>query len=197
MILSSNLVTHLSERCNEEKATTHLAYFYCDFRSNEPQDPINIIGSLTSQLCSQLSCFPNELCSAFDSSMNNSGQRRRPHFSALKQTIEVLSSDRRIILLLDALDECEGKSDLLQFISALATDVPRISILVTSRDDPEVKSSLSLFPCVRLDNCLEEVDRDIQSYISYRLDTDPKLQWLNATVKADITQTLRSKSSGM
>jgi hypothetical protein len=59
-ILMSTLIDYLQQHTHD-KVPTLLAYFYCDFRSPEASDPLNIAGSLLAQICFKLGSFPASL----------------------------------------------------------------------------------------------------------------------------------------
>jgi hypothetical protein len=159
-----------------------------------------VLGSLVAQLCAQTGRFPPELESQFDrSNCSSAGQRRRPNFTVFRDVLQSLSEDNRLVLLIDALDECDNRDQVLEFISVIQAAVHNISILITSRDEPDIRATLRKDPFVhiRLENRSEEMDRDIQSYLDSRLKTAPNLQRLPSAVKIDIAQSVNAKSAGM
>jgi hypothetical protein len=156
-----------------------------------------VIGSLVAQLCSQFGWYPEELELAFDHSSNIAGQKRRPSFSVLRDTLLSFAGDNKIILLIDALDECGRRKDVLDFISNLKEATRYINILITSRDESDIQEALHSFTRLRIESRLNDMDRDIRYFINNRLQSDRKLQWLNSSVKADIAGSLNTKSAGM
>jgi hypothetical protein len=173
-----------------------VAYFYCDFRKSESQSPVNVLGSLVAQLCAQSGWFSEDLKIEFDCS-NSAGQRRRPSFFALRGALQSFSKEGRVILLIDALDECNKRNEVLEFISVVQEATENINILITSRDEPDIRAALPTFARTRLENWSIEMNRDIRAYLNHRLERDPRLQWLAASVKIDIARSLDAKSAGM
>jgi hypothetical protein len=143
-------VTYLTRNLSNLSGVAHTAYFYCDFRRSESQDPITVIGSLVAQLCSQFGWYPEELELAFDHSSNIAGQKRRPSFSVLRDTLLSFAGDNKIILLIDALDECGRRKDVLDFISNLKEATRYINILITSRDESDIQEALHSFTRLRI-----------------------------------------------
>jgi hypothetical protein len=174
-----------------------MAYFYCDFRSDESQKPINVIGSLVAQLCSQLGCYPEELELAYDRSNTMGGQRRRPTLLVLMHTLQSFARDNEIILLIDALDECSNRKDLIDFICKIPEEMRHIKIFITSRDELDIQEAFRPFTRLRIESHLDEIDQDIRYYIDQCFHSDRQLQWLNSSVKIDIASSLNSKSAGM
>lgn len=174
-----------------------LSFFYCDFRKPGAQNAVSVIGSLVAQLCSQMGFCPEELDHAFSHSKNGNSPQKRPSFTILREVLRSLARLRRITLLIDAIDECEGRKDLLDFLISLRDCGARISVLVSSREEMDIKDALKSFMHVRLESHTKDVDEDIKSYIEHRLVSDQRLQSLQSSLKEDIKQSLRAKSAGM
>jgi hypothetical protein len=156
-----------------------------------------MIGSLVAQLFSQFGWCPEELELAFDRSSNIAGQRRGPSLSVLQQALQAFARNSTVILLIDALDECGSRKDALDFISSLTKTMQNVNVLITSRDELDIREALHSFARLRMESRLEEMNLDIRFYIDSRLQSDSKLQWLNSSVKTDIVSLLNSKSAGM
>ena len=127
-----------------------------------------------------------ELQTAFQGSEQASGARKPPSFSILRSTLQSLSRFQRITLLIDAIDECESRQDLLEFISDLEHSTRRISVLVTSRDEVDIKDALTSFKRVQIEHHVKKVDEDIKSYIEHRLSFDARLRKLQPSLKENI-----------
>lgn len=171
-----------------------MAYFYCDFRRLESQDPVNVVGSLAAQLCSQLGYFPEKLELAF-AHCSSGGQKRRPTLPVLMEILVVLALERKLILLVDALDEFVKRDDMLNAIVSLER-ADNISMLITSRAEPEIQDTLFFFRKLRIESNLQ-VGQDIRRYIEHCLESNRKLLRLNPSVRSDITESLNSMSHGM
>lgn len=180
---------------SETSESVFKAYFYCDFRRPGSEDPVNVIGSLVAQICSQLGSFPAELEAAFAHS-SSGGAKRRPEISVLTSTLVVLAKENKIILLIDALDECSKRGDMLTAISNLK-EADNIQIFITSRAEPEIPEGLDFFRRLKIESNLQAVDLDIRNYINRRLESDRKLLWLKPALKSDIIESLNKKSQGM
>ncbi|KAF2187577.1 hypothetical protein K469DRAFT_517615, partial [Zopfia rhizophila CBS 207.26] len=104
-VLFSNVVEYVKQT----DVDTGVAYFYCDFTQSECQDPRNIIGSLVAQLCSQFP-YPQDLTIAYKASQSP-GRKSRPRWDTLRYTLREFSKSRKVLLLIDALDECEKREE--------------------------------------------------------------------------------------
>ena len=141
-----------------------IAYFYCDFARSEFQDARNLIGSLVAQLCTQIGC-PRDLTEAFRNS-NALGREQRPSWELLRQTLSSFSENQKILLLVDALDECDTRGDVLKLLSNVLDSSEQINILITSRDEYDMEDAFESFrSCsrVRMNNSRTEIDREYQN----------------------------------
>jgi hypothetical protein len=147
------------------------------------------------QLCWQLH-YPEDLLLAYKDSLNP-GRRRRPSWETLKKALLWFSQNHRILLLIDALDECENREELLRTLCEIRELKTNINILVTSRPEADIEDAFKLAPRLRIEDREVEVNTDIQSYIEHRLESDSNLKKLPTHVKADIKDALINKSAGM
>lgn len=173
---------------------TLAAFFYCDFRKAEAHDPTNILGSLVAQICSQTGASYDELEAAFDHSRHSN---KRPSIALLKDMLCLLSASRRIILLVDAIDECVQRKELLSSMAYLQSLGKNISIFLTSRHELDIQDALASFELIQMEGWTREVDEDIKTYIDHRLQTDRSLLRLKPSVRDEISVCLHERSCGM
>jgi hypothetical protein len=171
-----------------------LAYFYCDFRQTKSQDPLNVLGSIIAQLCLQLNEFPSSLEEA--SRFGPGGNQRPPDFTLLVDTFWTISHEHQIIILLDALDECDERADLVSFLSDPQHGSLQTRIIVTSRDEKDFRNAFGKMPRLCLESQSRQIASDISLYVQTRLNTNPELFWLNSHVKAEIQQKLTTCDTG-
>lgn len=100
--------------------------------------------------------------------------------------------------MLDALDECADREDLLEFIETLiGWKVKNLHILTTSRRENDIATCLeSLVTC---ELCIQSalVDADIRVHILKRLSIDPKLKNWPVSVQKEIEDNLMKGAKGM
>jgi hypothetical protein len=196
-LLFSTLVHWIQGILSKETDGSVLAYYYCDFRKSESQEPVNIIGSLVAQVCVHLGYFPQELEDAYDQSTNVNGQIARPTMEALVSSLETLATRRKLILLIDALDECNDSKAVAQVINKTTGTDSSINVLVSSRDEVHIQQQLSMASRLSIGRHGSQVSDDIRSYINTKLDNDPGFLWLKPSFKAEIQVLLNNKSGSM
>ncbi|TGZ77415.1 hypothetical protein EX30DRAFT_199487 [Ascodesmis nigricans] len=98
---------------------------------------------------------------------------------------------KKILVVLDALDECDDRADILDFL--ITSNHAVVQFLVTSRPDEDIiekfnKPNMSCFQALGM-----AVDEDIRSVVLTAIDDDPRL----SKFKTIIVETIDEKSEGM
>ena len=196
-ILMSTLIDYLQQRTDENDHGL-LAYFYCDFRNPETRDPVNLAGSLLAQICFKLRSFPASVEAAFDRcQMTQSPNGKRTNLSTITDVLIEIASQHRVTIVVDGLDECESRRDILNFFRQLGLKGLYINILVSSRDEIDIREILSEFPRMRLEAASACLDHDIDNYIKHRLGNDREFKWLKQSFQLTIQERLSSQAKGM
>jgi hypothetical protein len=178
------------------KRQTLLAYFYCDFRHPQSQDPLHVIGSLVAQLCLQINAFPSSIEEQYNTDSQRTGALRRPEFSLLEEACREISELHQIRFVIDALDECESRKEILDFLFFTAGKSTNLSIMVTSRDEKDIRCRFAKLPRICLESESQSLAKDILLYIKIRLDTESELKWLNQQIRGEIEEQLSSSKNG-
>lgn len=105
-------------------------------------------------------------------------------------------------VVLDALDECAQRAELMETLEIIAGwRLQNLHLLVTSRRERAIESTLEEIVDDQRRICLQSalVDKDIQRYIRQRLATDKTLQkWTKDDgVRQEIESVLRDGANGM
>ena len=101
-------------------------------------------------------------------------------------------------ILLDALDECTDRKDLLEFIEVLRDwNIDNLHILATSRKEKDIARSLE--PLVTCQLCIQSalVDADIRIHVLDRVSTDPNLKKWPVGIQEEIKDALTKGANGM
>lgn len=164
-ILCSTVVEHVLHVC----ATTSdiaVLYFFFDFNDTEKQQHEGMMRSLLSQLAMHFVSVPPALETLYSSCMEGG---RKPNFEALKKTFhEMTTPFRATFVVLDALDECKERPELLADIEELSSwEDTNLRILATSRREKEIEDSILRLTKDANRICIQSalVNADIRAYI--------------------------------
>lgn len=195
-ILSSGITQNILEYCADDPARV-AAYFYFDFRDTQKQTSESMIRSLISQLLQKYIKIPTALEALLSSC------QQQPSLDSLLEVMSfILQEFPESFIILDALDECNARIELMTLLERIIKlKFEGLHLLVTSRKERDIEVSLE--PIVDPQNiiCLQNelVDRDIHTYIRQRLSNDQSLnKWQKDPNLADeIDTTLTNGAHGM
>lgn len=173
-----------------------VSYFFFDFNNIEKQSSRKAIRSLLFQFALQAVDVFQDLEQLY---MKCSSRKQQPTddtiYSMFKESMAHLGEK---YIILDALDECTDREELLTFIRELIGSKPRdLRILATSRRERDIDDELSSIANHNIDIQSAVVDADIRVYIQDRMATDTKLGKWPDSVKDETTSTLMEKAGGM
>ncbi|RJE23332.1 Ankyrin repeat protein [Aspergillus sclerotialis] len=193
--LCSTAIQH-ALRQRQHKLTIGIAFFYFIFNDETKQDDSAMIRALLLQLAGQLQDCQKDLAR-----LHNLYQPGTPPVEVLIEYLRyMIRRFQHVYILLDALDESpryskrEGVLAILERIRKWC--LPGLHLLVTSRDEPDIRESLS--PAFDEDVTLrnDEVNKDISNFVSFQLKTNPSFQkWQE--YHDEIQQTLTERAQGV
>ena len=198
-ILSSSIVENILQRCEGDPGKV-AAYFYFDFKDKMKQSPDLMIKSIICQLSQQCVKAPLRLESLFSSC---EGKQRQPTIDDLLAVLkEMIQEYPESYIILDALDECENRAELMTVAEQIiGWQLDRLHFLVTSRKERDIQESLESL--VEEDNiiCLQShlIDDDIRKYVGKRLleDRDLKKWQKDPDIRGEIETALMKGANGM
>ena len=196
-ILSSTILQNVLAECQAKTASAVL-YFYFDFNNAEKELHENLIRSLICQL--SRCCVSSVLQELYSSCMKNG---RQPACEVLLETLrQMMASLGDIYIIIDALDECTERKQLLENLEQIASwEEVSLHMLTTSRRETDIEETLTLLSdeCNRISIQGALVNADIRTYTHDRLQNDRKLRrWLkHPMVQREIEDTLVEKAAGM
>jgi hypothetical protein len=198
-ILSSTIIEHLLQHCHDDTNMV-TAYFYFDFNDTQKQNPELMLRSLLCQLLQRSIVIPKGVDALFSSCENG---QWKPSSHALLQVIKEAAQEfTHVYVVLDALDECTQRSELMDMLEAVAGwQLDNLHLLMTSRKERDIECSLEEYIREEDAVCLQRdiVDQDIQRYVQQRLRVDKGLAKLNkdAAVRQEIEAALMGGARGM
>jgi hypothetical protein len=198
-VLSSTVVENVLQHCANEPGKV-VAYFYFVFNDQEKQLSQLMVRSLISQLSQKCTTVPAILEKLFASCNNGN---RQPSLDGLLDVLrEMIRTFSQSFIILDALDECVDRAELMSILESIAGwRLEKLHILVTSRRERDIENSLETFihPRNVTDLRAGVVDKDIKAYIENRLSVDKNLKkWQNNhEIRREIEAALMEKANGM
>lgn len=204
-ILSSTIIEDLKK--DLKKTLPHLPplYFYFDFNDTTKQTLESMVRSLISQLQSKCEGSSKVLESLYSSCEDG---RQKPSSEKLcKAFLHIIEQVKEVWIVLDALDECRTRKGpltegLLSWIRDLLSSEQRnVHLLVTSREEQDIKSELSEF--IHDDDIVpiqsDRIAKDICAYVRTRVRKDQGFKrWRDQpAVQDEIEARLMEKADGM
>jgi hypothetical protein len=198
-ILSSTIVEYLLQHCHDDTSVV-TAYFYFDFNDTQKQDPELMLHSLLCQLLQRSVVIPKGVDALFSSCDN--GKRQPSLHALLEVTRHAMQEFTQVYVVLDALDECTQRSELMNTLEIVAGwQLDNLHLLMTSRKERDIERSLEGYVKEEDAICLQRdvVDQDIQRYVQQRLHDDKRLEKWNkdVAVRQEIEAALMGGARGM
>lgn len=194
-IRSSTIIQDVMLQCQSDQALA-MIYFYFDFNDTEKQRHDNLIRSLVMQLSMQSSNTPEALNMLYSCCQDG---KHQPTIDDLATTLQhILGGFHETFLVLDALDECTEREELLALMEQIVGwKIGKLHTLVTSRREREIEETLE--PLITGQICIQSalVDADIKIHLRERLQNDQKLKKWPAEVQKEIEATLMDGAHGM
>ena len=195
-ILSSTIIQSTVRYC-ESRIDSAVLYFYFAFNDVEKQQHEKMIRSLICQLLMPGKPAPPVLDALYTSCMSG---ERQPNLEKLLPTLhQMMTAFEEIYIILDALDECGDRAELLVDINEICgwTDV-NLHMSVMSRREKDIEDGLLLLikkiEALSIQSAL--VNADIRQYIHDQLRTDRKLRrWQEE--QSEIEDASMRKANGM
>ena len=205
----ANLDIHSSAALDEIFNNTKLepgcavTYLYFDFHNASKQSYESLLRSLIVQLSIQLRSLPRKLEKFYKQKLDGYHELcDKDLLAVFREQVENVSL-YHIYIFIDALDECNSRDQLLEFIITVNDwNISKLHILVTSRKERDITKSID--PIIQHNSagacqCLETslVDPDIRLYILDQLHNDPSLNKWPDALRSEIEETLMAGAGGM
>jgi hypothetical protein len=183
-ILSTTILDHLLQT----NTHTTLAFFF-DFNDARKQKLEDLLRSLAVQLYHTGNEAARRLNSLFTS---HDDGRKQPDTTALSACVDtMIQTAGKIFIIIDALDECTAREELLQWLKHLASR--KAQLIVTGRPEVEFQSAIPRWfnkhNCVLLDK--HAINADIRSYVEATL--KQKADFVDKKLSPSILEEMRDK----
>ncbi|KAL4941531.1 hypothetical protein BDV06DRAFT_179665 [Aspergillus oleicola] len=173
-----------------------VGFFYFSFNDESKTTNSGILRALLLQLSAQLKDDGKDLQQLYEAYKSGT-----PPVEALLSSLKnMICRFHDSYILLDALDECPRDSERVNVLQTIKTmrdwNLPGFHLLVTSRDELDIRQSLKTPSIAEVMMRNAETDKDITSFISYKLSYDPAFQKWKARHK-EIQKNLNKKAQGV
>ncbi|KAJ6120565.1 ankyrin repeat-containing domain protein [Penicillium sp. IBT 18751x] len=173
-VLCSTAIQHLSQR-QESHSQFGIAFFFVTFSDPLKQNASAMLRALILQLSSQLG-DESELSELHDTYIDAT-----PPIEKLQDCLHrLVQSFRNVYILLDALDEIpygHARMEMLDILNEISSwSEPSLHMLVTSRDEADIRDEMNSAAVRMISMNNESVARDITAYISSYLRTHRRLR---------------------
>ncbi|KAJ8109574.1 hypothetical protein OPT61_g7362 [Boeremia exigua] len=170
-VISTAILQDLLESCNS-RSNGVSAHFYFEFHSEQTKRPDTFLRSLICQLSQNCVQMPASLDTLFALRDNGHGL---PSLQTLLGVLrQMILEFPQVFLLVEALDECTQRPELMQVLATIAGwRLQNLHLLMTSRAEQEIKSFLE--DCVGekytidLERDMVDKDRLMNIFINHHL----------------------------
>ncbi|KAL6229077.1 nucleoside phosphorylase domain-containing protein [Aspergillus navahoensis] len=196
-VLSAAIIENLNQ---QHDSSYIILDFFFDFTDTNKQSLDSLVRSLVAQLFSKCEKSRKELEKLFSSCEDGN---RQPTFESLSAAfMQMVKYVEHIQIVMDALDECKTRRDLLLWLEHLAhSGHSGLQLLATSRKEEDIASELNqwIHPGNIISIQQELVNDDIRLYVHRRLRSDHGFErWLSVpSVQDEIETELMRKADGM
>ena len=161
-----------------------IAYFYFDFNDSHKQEYGTLMASLIDQLFGRLDGIPKALGDLYDSY----GKGLTASTEGLRGVLQdLLRIFQNVYIILDALDECRQRGQILELIRGMSSwQNCSIHLLVTNRKETDIKEVLDLIPTKEISLNSSAVDLDIERYIRAEIQANWRLKRWPEEAKEEI-----------
>jgi hypothetical protein len=196
-LASSSIVKNIIDHCKLNQSLA-CAYFFFDARDSQKALQLheNLIKSLILQFWDQCDGMPAPLVELYKECSKGHTQ---PSIDSLTNTLQlVLGAFDQAYIIIDSLDECTDRVQLLKWIGKIASwKEGRLHMLATSRQEQDIGDHLKSLNPSALCISEESDNQDIRAYINWMLQTDVSLSRLEKETQDNIMETLMEGAQGM
>jgi len=208
LIMTSSAIIQDIE-CISNTGSTHMAYFFFDFKDTRKQDPRGFLSSIVIQLSNQSVSFCNILLEFYSAHQRASQQPGdRELMQCLEKMFKVTKEEESIYVIVDAVDECPDTSGLqslreevLELIENLVGfHLSNLRLCVTCRPEIDIRNALEPLTSKTTRISLHDQDgqkKDIADYVRSVVYSDRKMMRWRDEDKMLVIKTLSERADGM
>ncbi|KAK6085081.1 ankyrin repeat protein [Seiridium cupressi] len=194
-VLAGTLIEDALQRSAEKIA---VAFFYCDYRNEQSQTPLGILGAIAVQIALQSGEAFDILQEYYEELHPSQGLEKQPEVEGLQETLgKMVQNMERALIIVDGIDEAIGlTTDLLPALLPISVH-ENVSLALISRDEIAIREALeSDFSEVSI----AATSDDVRQYVTGEIETrvrSKRLRHVGARMKEDILERLLEGACGM
>ncbi|KAK9412874.1 hypothetical protein SUNI508_12287 [Seiridium unicorne] len=139
-VLAGTIIEDALQRSGEKIA---VAFFYCDYRNEQSQRPLGILGAIAVQIALQSGEAFDILQEYYEKLHPSQGLEKQPEVEGLQDTLrKMVQSLERALIVVDGIDEAIGLTiDLLPALLPISVH-ESVSLALISRDEVAIREEL-------------------------------------------------------
>lgn len=206
-MLLMGIIHELNEQRTSTPDSADLAYFFCQGSIDELSTAVATLRSLIWLLLLQQPYLISYVREKYESAGKNVFTDRNAFYalSGMLKSMIVDENLSRVVLIIDALDECDaqtkpGLMELLQLVKSTTSSSPNVKWLVSGRPEPLIESKLKsergeegLISTINLDS--QDLEQPISAYIDYKVQNLKEKDGYSVGLLGQIADNLR-RSAG-
>lgn len=193
-ILTSMVIDHLLTRFYSN-SDIGIAYIYCNYQRQNEQNIDNLLASILKQLAESQPSLQDPVRDLYG---RHEKRKTRPSYNEISRVLQsVVDTYSRTFIIVDALDECQAADGCrTRFLSELfrLRENGLVSILVTSRDLPEISSHFEE-KCTRRE--IRATTDDITRYLEGSMESLPSVVQEDKGLQREIVIGIAESVDGM
>ncbi|KAK1458788.1 hypothetical protein CCUS01_09042 [Colletotrichum cuscutae] len=198
-VLAGSIIGHALARSSD---TVAVGFFFCDYKDETTQSPVNILGGLAYQLAIQSEKAYSMLEEYYLELYPDKGLPRSPSTEDLGRTIlRMCQVFEHTYIVVDGLDECgDHAEEVVEALCDIAENSDELSMALLSRDEDDIqrylrdseKKFLNIEIAAHTDDITEFLTSEIERRIRSR-----KLVFDDLSLKVEILESLVTGAHGM
>ncbi|KAI9890433.1 MAG: hypothetical protein M1814_003917 [Vezdaea aestivalis] len=195
-VLASSVIDHVRSKTQTGEATV---YYYFDYKDRDQRSSQKMMATITASLASKSkSCF-DELDAKVR--MARSAGRKPTREMVHSYFRDSLKHFSKVCLVVDALDECTDRENMLEDLFDLPKSCPGdLKLLVTSRKHTDIQEALDSVDHLWIDMEASLVQPDIKKFVDAEIEEiirKQRIKLRDPNLQNQIANVLSEKSGGM
>lgn len=191
-MISAIAVNHL--QTHMQHGNIGVAYIFCNYKAQTEQTITNLASAILKQLFQGRPSGTEHVENLYS---RHSARKTRPSFEEISIALQAVVSDySKVYIVVDALDECADDNGCRSQLPSLLRKLQskgHLSLMVTSRDIPDVVQRFSLSPILKV----RASDLDIERFVAGQIQRLPRCVQHDETLQESIQDGICRAVDGM